>query len=103
MNRELKVTFGPRDEFILPLDTVPVIDRQAAREWLDQEFVRLECEPIRASGKVLNADKVVRVAQSAGPRGFADSAWARQFASAARTALDRDVIVIDADNATISF
>ena len=103
MHTELRVKFNARDEFVLPLDQVPQMDPQQARQWLDSEFVRLDCEPIRASGKVLNADKVVRVAQTAGARAFADPAWAQAFASAARAALDRSMIVIDAENTTISF
>ena len=63
MQSELKVKFNARDEFVLPLEHVPQMDSHAARQWLDGEFTRMECEPIRGSGKVLNADKVVRVAQ----------------------------------------
>ncbi len=103
MQSELKVKFNARDEFVLPLEHVPQMDSHAARQWLDGEFTRMECEPIRGSGKVLNADKVVRVAQAAGLSGFADAAWAQSFASAARAALAKDVIVIDAENTAISF
>lgn len=103
MQSELKVRFNPRDEFVLPLLDIPPMDNQEARSWLDSEFLRMDCEPIRGSGKVLNADKVVRVAQAAGPRGFDNAEWARTFAAAARAALSKDVIVIDAENTTISF
>ena len=103
MQSELKVKFNARAEFVLPREHVPQMDSHAARQWLDGEFTRMECEPIRGSGKVLNADKVVRVAQAAGLSGFADAAWAQSFASAARAALAKDVIVIDAENTAISF
>ena len=33
------------------------MDNEDARRWLDDEFTRLDCEPLRASGKVLLADK----------------------------------------------
>lgn len=68
MAQELKVQFQGHHDFVLPMDTIAPIEPQAAREWLDGEFMRLECEPIRASGKVLNADKVVRIAQAAGQK-----------------------------------
>ena len=103
MQSELKVKFNARDEFVLPLEHVPQMDSHAARQWLDGEFTRMECEPIRGSGKVLNADKVVRIAQSAGPSGFENQEWATSFASAAKTALAKQVISIDAENTMISF
>ena len=103
MQSELIVKFSPTQEFIIPLESVPDMDAQEARSWLDQEFVRLDCEPIRSSGKVLNADKVVCIAQSAGPSGFENQEWATHFASAAKTALAKQIISIDAENTMISF
>ena len=52
---------------------------------------------------MLNADKVVRIAQSAGPSGFENQEWATHFASAAKTALAKQIISIDAENTMISF
>ena len=39
---------------------------RGGRRWLDDQFTALDCEPLRASGKVLLADKVLTVAQAAG-------------------------------------
>lgn len=69
-----------------------------ARRWLDQAFVDLDCEPVRASGKVLTRDKVMAVAQAVGLKGLDDdAAWAQAFASAALGALGQDRAVIDLD------
>lgn len=80
-----------------------VLSPEAARAWLDREFTRLECEPVRASGKVLFADKVLAVAQAAGSAAFADAAWAEQFARAAAGALGKPTIGIDLENAAIGY
>ena len=44
----------------------PSPQQRQARRWLDDEFTRLDCEPLRASGKVLLADKVLTVAPGRG-------------------------------------
>ena len=33
-----------------------------ARWWLDDQFIQMGCEPLRPTGKLLTADKVVVVA-----------------------------------------
>jgi len=50
MRHEVTVRFAHGEEVVLhPADALPLDD---ARRWLDQEFIRLDCEPMRASGKV---------------------------------------------------
>ena len=56
MHSEVVVTLGPQQEFHLSLAGVDALDHEQARRWLDDEFMRLECEPLRASGKVLLAE-----------------------------------------------
>jgi hypothetical protein len=85
------------------LHPAEVLPHEAARVWLDREFTRLECEPLRASGKVLFADKVLAVAQAVGPAAFADAAWADQFARAAAGALGKPTIRIDLDSVAIGY
>lgn len=72
-----------------------------ARRWLDQAFVDFDCEPVRASGKVLTVDKVVAIAQAAGADDLADGAWAAAFAGAALSALGREEAVIDLDDGVL--
>jgi hypothetical protein len=74
---------------------------EAARVWLDQEFTRLNCEPARPTGKVLLADKLLAIAEASGAEGFADAAWAASYARAAAGALDRPLIRVDVEAATI--
>lgn len=74
-----------------------------ARAWLDQEFVRLECVPSRASGKVLTADKLLSVAQAVDAQGFGDAAWATQFLRAAAGALDKHLVKIDLESGSVGY
>jgi hypothetical protein len=98
MHSEVSVSWGEAAIYRFDLEEQPPMTHEAARAWLDEQFVALECEPIRASGKVLMADKVVAVAQGAGQDKFAlpeNHAWALAFASAAKAALGKPVVRVD--------
>lgn len=74
-----------------------------ARRWLDEAFVAAECEPLRPSGKVLTADKVMALATTVGPQKFADAAWAHAFARATLAALGRPLVKLDVLTGSISY
>ncbi len=96
MRSEVTVTFHPsRPPLRIDLNEVQPMPHDMARAWLDAQFTRLDCEPLRPTGKLLTADNVLVVAQAAGPDGFADSAWAQAFARAASAALAKPVVHID--------
>jgi len=96
MRHEVTVRLAHGEEIVLhPADALPL---EEARRWLDQEFVRLDCEPARASGKVLFADKLLAVAEAADSGGFADAAWADAYARAALGALGRTTVRVDLEN-----
>lgn len=76
---------------------------EAARDWLDNQVVAMGCEPLRASGKLLRADKVLVVARDAGARQFEDAAWSKAFAAAAVALLDKTVIEIDVDSQSVTY
>ncbi|WP_313069580.1 hypothetical protein [Melaminivora sp.] len=103
MHSEVLITLSPGEELRLDLQGSEPLDLEQARRWLDDEFHRLECEPLRASGKVLLADKVLVVAQAAGTRHFQDPQWAQQFARATVSALSRPIVRIDVPAMAVSF
>ncbi|THU03666.1 hypothetical protein E9531_05610 [Lampropedia puyangensis] len=74
-----------------------------ARQWLDEQFVALDCEPLRASGKVLIADKVLAIAATASSSLWADEAWAQQFAASTLAAFGKPVVKIDIPAMSVSF
>ena len=103
MHSVVTVSLGQSQEFRFELDGVAPMAHEEARLWLDGEFTAMECEPLRASGKVLLADKVLVVARDAGPRLLNDPQWSREFARAASAALDKPVVRIDLGAMTVSY
>jgi hypothetical protein len=102
MRSEVIVQFGPGQRHALPVHEPMPSDE--ARRWLDQAFVDHDCEPLRASGKVLTADKVLAIADAVGPAGFAaDPAFADAFARAASGALDRPLVRVEVDAGAVTF
>ena len=87
MQSEVLVTLSPGQEFRLDAEAAPALTHEEARRWLDDEFTRLECEPLRASGKVL----------------LADPDWSARFARAAVAALARPVVRVDVPAMAVSF
>jgi len=103
MLSSVRVVIDPQTDFRFDLDEVQPMPHEAARVWLDEQFTALDCEPLRASGKVLTADKVLVVAQAAGARLLGDAAWGGEFARAASAALAKPVVTVDLSTMSISF
>ena len=103
MRSQVSVSFKNTAPFKIELTPEQALEREAARKWLDDQFTSLECEPLRATGKLLMADRVVVVAQAAGPAKFSDPQWALAFAQAASSVLGKSVINVDADALIITY
>ncbi len=102
MTAQVIVRFGKERDYEHAV--APSMSPEAARAWLDQQFVALGGEPLRPSGKLLIADKVLSVAAAAGADRFSsDPAWAETFAIAAASALQRDRVHLDVPQATIGY
>lgn len=102
MRSEVNVTVGGQS-YSFGMDGRQPMANDVARKWLDDQFVALECEPLRASGKVLLADKVVAIAREAGTQHFADTAWGSAFADAACAALGKKSLNVDADSLSVTY
>lgn len=103
MRSEVSVTFKDHPAVQIELHENEPMPNEAARRWLDEQFTQMGCEPLRPTGKLLTADKVVVVAEAAGPARFADAQWAREFARAATAALGRPLVNIDVTALSISY
>ena len=103
MRSEVNVTFKNSPPVRIELGDAQPMPQDEARHWLDQQFIQMGCEPLRPTGKLLTADKVVVVAQAAGPGRFAEAEWAQQFARAASAALGKPLVQIDVDSLSISY
>ena len=105
MRQEVIVSFNTQQHYslLLPAGSPDLVTDQA-RRWLDDEFVANDCEPLRASGKVLIADKVLVLAGTVGPVRFErDAPWAAAFAQATLAALGRAVVRVDVEAGAISY
>ena len=103
MHSVVTVSLDSSQEFRFELDGVEPMAHEDARRWLDNEFTRMECEPLRASGKVLMANKVLTVAAAAGAPMLGDRAWMADFARATSAALARPVVRVDVQSMTINY
>ena len=103
MRSEVTVLFKNIARLRLDLEEVQPLPHDLARAWLNEQFTQMGCEPLRPSGKLLSADKVLVVAQAAGADRFADPAWAQAFARAASAALAKPVVHIDVAAMTVSY
>ena len=103
MRSEVSVTLQDGLSLQIDIHDAPPMPSDEARQWFDAQFTQMDCEPLRPTGKLLMADKVVVVAEAAGPAKFADVDWAQTFARAASAALAKPLIVIDVPALSISY
>ena len=103
MRNEVRVLLDDGQEFVHDFEGSEALSNEEGRRWLDQEFIRMDCEPLRASGKVLIVDKVVVVAKAAGAELLSDEAWLAQFAKASVGAVGRPTVVVNTQALTVTF
>lgn len=103
MRSEVSVTFKGESPVRIDLNEVQPMPHDVARWWLDDQFTQMGCEPLRPTGKLLTADKVVVIAQAAGPQKFAQAKWSLEFARAASAALGKPVVHVDVSALSISY
>lgn len=104
MRQAVFVRFDPRHEFEITVHADDALAPDQGRRWLDDQFVANDCEPLRISGKVLTADKVLALADSVGPDRFAaDAAFRDAFARAVVAALGQAVVRVDVQARSLSY
>ena len=97
MQYDITIDYGREQEFHYAVSVDPTREAIAeAQAWLDAQFVELGSEPLRPTGKVLTADKVLVIAIDASAKRFRDdAAWAERYARSAALALNRAVIRVN--------
>lgn len=103
MIREVIVQLDAERQFRAHVDRLPPMGNDEARRWLDMQFTEFDCQPLRPSGKVLLADKVLVIARDAGPRYLGDEDWFHTYARAAAAVLQRPVIKVDVPGMAVSY
>jgi hypothetical protein len=103
MRSQIFVFLDKGVEFQFNVDEKSVMAHDVARQWLDTQFTELDCEPLRASGKVLTADKILRITQAAGAALFSDEKWATDYVRAVHAALAKPMIRVDVPAMAVTF
>lgn len=103
MRSQILVFLDKGLEFHFNVEDTPALSHEASRAWLDEQFTTLDCEPLRASGKVLTADKVLRVTEAAGATLLADEKWAADYVRAVHGALGRPMIRVDVPAMAVTY
>lgn len=103
MRNQVFVVLPKKLEFQFTVDESAPMSREEARAWLDAQFLAFECEPLRASGKVLTADKVLRVTEGADPALFSDETWAATYAKAVFAMLAKPTIRVDVPAMAVTY
>lgn len=103
MRSQIFVLLDKGVEFNFQVEEGPAMGNDVARTWLDTQFTELDCEPLRASGKVLTADKVLRITEAAGAALFADEKWAANYVRAVSAALAKPIIRVDVPAMAVTF
>lgn len=103
MQKQISVLLDKGVEFTFHVPEGEPLAHDAARTWLDQQFTTLDCEPLRASGKVLTADKILVVSQAAGAALLGDAKWAAEYVAAVSAALGKPMIRVDVPSMAITY
>ena len=103
MQKQISVVLDKGVELTFHVPDGAPLAHAAARVWLDKQFVELECEPLRASGKVLTADKVLVVTQAAGLTLLRDPKWVAGYIAAVSGALGKPMIRVDVPAMAITY
>jgi hypothetical protein len=103
MQKQISVVLDKGVEFSFHVPDGAPLAHDAARAWLDHQFIALDCEPLRASGKVLTADKILVVTQAAGPALLGDAKWSADYVAAVSAALGKPMIRVDVPAMAITY
>lgn len=103
MHSHIVVLLDKGVEFKFNVEEAQPLSHEAARAWLEAQFTELDCEPLRASGKVLTVDKVLRVTQAAGAALLSDEKWAADYVRAVHGALAKNMIRVDVPAMAITY
>jgi hypothetical protein len=98
MSAEVIVVFegGSTYHFRVPTKDLGSMAEDEAHRWLDEQWLALECAPVRPTGKVLALDKILGIARQGGGARFAENGpWAQTFARSVARVLDRSVVRVD--------
>lgn len=102
MHKQITVTLDKGVVLVIPVAHDLHMGHDSARVWLDHQFEVLHCVPLRATGRVTTADKILLVTRAAGADLLKDPAWAHQYGAAVSASLGKAAIRVDVPLMAIS-
>ena len=103
MTTTVTVAFARDREYTFKLhdaETLPT--REAAQQWLERQWLDLECSTDNPVGKILAIDRILTVARYGGEKRFSsDGDWAKDYAKAVSAALGRKAVRVDVAERTV--
>jgi len=102
MHKQITVTLDKDVVLVIPVAEYAHMGHDSARVWLDHQFTVLHCVPLRATGRVTTADKILLVTQAAGIGLLQDPNWAHQYGAAVSASLGKPIIRVDVPLMAIS-
>lgn len=103
MRKQITIVLEQGRELVLMVPDRLAIGCDAAHAWLEQQFLALQCKPLRAGGAVLTADKILAVTRAAGQAQFDDARWCDAYVSAVSCALAKPLTRVDVPSMTITY
>lgn len=105
MRGVVTIVFNTRQSVELTVDAEPGgAESAVARDWFEETWVKLGCEPLRTSGKVLLLDKILGVADALGYSELStNNELATEFATQAVLALEKQRITVDLPGLIVGF
>ncbi|MBP6019637.1 MAG: hypothetical protein KA735_09105 [Burkholderiaceae bacterium] len=105
MRSDVTIVFNSRQSIELTVEVEPGGQASVdARDWFDASWTELDCEPLRASGKVLLLDKILGVARALGYATLSkDAAQAQEFAIQSALALEKPRVTVDLPSLSVGF
>jgi len=105
MRSSVEVVFNSRQSLETSVDIDPdSASAQASRDWFDATWVRLGCEPLRPSGKILLLDKILGVADALGHAQLEQNPqMLQEFARHTALALQKPRITVDLPGLVVGF
>ena len=98
MSAEVTVVFDSDETYHFRVATqdLAAVAADEAHRWLDEQWMALDCTPVRPTGKVLALDKILGIArQGGGPRFAENGPWAQAYARSVARVLDRMAVRVD--------
>lgn len=97
MTTTVTVAFARDREYEFKLhDAETLPPREEAQQWLERQWLELECSTDHPVGKILAIDRILTVARYGGEKRFANKeAWAKEYAKAVAAVLQLKVVRVD--------